>query len=404
VSSLIFDGKKIVLAISGGIAAYKSCELLRELRRKGASVRVMMTSGSREFISPLTFAALSEHPVLTDAFALSENAEIEHIKWSRWADAIVVCPATANTIARIANGFADEPVSATIRAARVPIVICPAMNSAMWEDRLVQRNVALLHEADYHIVEPEHGALATSSEGEGWGRLARLEWILSALLAALQNEQPLKGKKILITAGRTEEYFDPVRMLTNPSTGKMGFALSEAAVALGAEKVVLVHGPTTLPAPYKVQMAPVVSAADMYRVALQHYEGTDILVMSAAVSDYRPAAVSSEKIKKLPGLLKMELEPTEDILHGLGQRKTKAIHVGFALETFDEIENARAKLRRKNLDFIVVNNPRDAGAGFGTDTNQVAILDAKGNVETLPLLSKAEVGFQIFKRVFNQHD
>lgn len=396
---MILNGKKIVLGVSGGIAAYKSCELLRELRRKGASVRVMITPGAREFIAPLTFAALSEHPVMTDAFALSDNAEIEHIKWSRWADAIVVCPATANTIARIANGFADEPISATIRAARVPIVICPAMNSAMWEDRLVQRNVALLREAGYHIVEPEHGALATSSEGEGVGRLARLEWILSAILAAVQKEQPLIGKKILITAGRTEEYFDPVRMLTNPSTGKMGFALSEAAVALGAKEVVLVHGPTNLPAPYKVQMVPVVSAADMYRAAMEHYEGTDILVMSAAVSDYRPRAVAAEKIKKLPGALTLELESTEDILHALGERKKNAIHVGFAVETFDEIENARSKLQRKNLDFIVMNNPRDEGAGFGTDTNQVAILDAKSGVEKLPLQSKLEVSFQILKRV-----
>lgn len=400
--ALILHGKNIVLGVCGGIAAYKSCELLRELRRQGASVRVMMTPGAREFISPLTFAALSEHSVMTDAFALSEKAEIEHIKWARWAEAIVVCPATANTIARIAQGFADDPVSTTIRASRVPIVICPAMNSAMWEDRLVQRNVALLREAGYHIVEPEHGALATSTEGEGVGRLARLEWILSAIIAAVQKERPLQGKKILITAGRTEEYFDPVRMLTNPSTGKMGFALSEAAVALGAEKVVLVHGPTNLPAPYKVQMVPVVSAADMYNAAMAHYEGTDILVMSAAVSDYRPASVSSEKMKKLPGKLTLELESTQDILYALGERKTKAIHVGFAVETFDEIENARAKLRRKNLDFIVVNNPRDAGAGFGTDTNQVAILDAKGGIEKLVLMSKVEVGFEIFGRVFRK--
>lgn len=394
-----FFGKKIVVGVSGGIAAYKSCELVRELRRRGAEVRVMMTPAAKEFVGPLTFAALSEHPVLLDHLALGKSGEIEHVHWARWAEVLVVCPATANTIARLANGFAEEAISATIRAARGPVVICPAMNTAMWEDGLVQRNVQRLREANYHIVDPEFGALATTGEGEGWGRLARLDWILTEILSALQPHRPLQGKKVLVTGGRTEEYLDPVRMLTNPATGKMGFALAEAAVALGAREVVLVHGPTHLPAPYKVKMVPVTSAAEMLQATTAHYADTDVLVMSAAVSDYRPAAMASEKIKKLSGELTLTLAATEDILLTLGNRKTKATHVGFALETENERQNAIAKLQRKNLDLIVLNNPRHEGAGFGKDTNRVVLIDRNNHIEELPVLPKMEIALRIFHHV-----
>ncbi len=387
------------MGVSGGIAAYKSCEVVRELRRRGAAVRVMMTAAAKEFVGPLTFAALTEHPVLLDHLALSSSGEIEHIRWSRWPEVLVVCPATANTLARLAHGFADDAISATIRAARVPVVICPAMNAAMWEDPLVQSNVERLRQTDYRFVDPEFGALATAAEGEGWGRLARLEWILTAILSALQPHRPLQGKKILVTAGRTEEYFDPVRMLTNPATGKMGFALAEAAIALGAKEVVLVHGPSSLPPPYQVKMVAVTSAAEMAQAVAAHYAGVDILAMAAAVSDYRPRAAAAEKIKKLSSELTLTLEATEDILQALGKRKSQALHVGFAVETENGQQHATEKLQRKNLDLIVLNNPKHEGAGFGTDTNLAVTIDRNQQVETLPKMSKLELAFHIFRRV-----
>jgi len=386
-----------LLGVSGGIAAYKSCELVRELRRRGATVRVMMTSRAQEFVTPMTFAALSEQPVLTNIFPEGRSAAIEHIDWSRWPEIIVLCPATANLLAKLAQGFADDPVSATVRAARVPLVLCPAMNSAMWEDALVQRNVTLLKENGYQFVDPEFGALATTTEGEGWGRLAKLEWILSEILAALQKQKPLAGKRILVTAGRTEEYFDPVRMLTNPSTGRMGFALAEAARALGG-RVTLISGPTNLIPPRGIELVRVVSAAEMASAAQKHYSGTDILAMAAAVSDYRPRIVAPEKMKKSAASFQLELERTVDILAALGEQKSRALHIGFAVETENELENAKDKLRRKRLDLIVLNNPRHTGAGFAAETNRVTLVDRNGQVQELELMSKLALAFKIFER------
>ncbi len=386
-----------MLGVSGGIAAYKSCELVRELRRRGATVRVMMTSRAQEFVTPMTFAALSEQPVLTNIFPEGRSAAIEHIDWSRWPEIIVLCPATANLLAKLAQGFADDPVSATVRAARVPLVLCPAMNSAMWEDALVQRNVTLLKENGYQFVDPEFGALATTTEGEGWGRLAKLEWILSEILAALQKQKPLAGKRILVTAGRTEEYFDPVRMLTNPSTGRMGFALAEAARALGG-RVTLISGPTNLIPPRGIELVRVVSAAEMASAAQKHYSGTDILAMAAAVSDYRPRIVAPEKMKKSAASFQLELERTVDILAALGEQKSRALHIGFAVETENELENAKDKLRRKRLDLIVLNNPRHTGAGFAAETNRVTLVDRNGQVQELELMSKLALAFKIFER------
>jgi phosphopantothenoylcysteine decarboxylase/phosphopantothenate--cysteine ligase len=395
---LPFTDKKILLGVSGGIAAYKSCELVRELRRRGAAVRVMMTSRATEFVAPMTFAALSEQPVLTELFpaAAGKSPAIEHIDWARWPDLIVLCPATANLLAKLAQGFADDPLSATVRAARVPIVLCPAMNAAMWEDPLVQRNVALLRENGYRLVEPELGALATTQEGEGWGRLARLEWILSEVLAALQVQKPLAGKKILVTAGRTEEYLDPVRMITNPSTGRMGFALAEAARALGG-RVTLVSGPTHLAPPYQVEFVPVISATAMAEAVQRLYPGTDILVMAAAVSDYRPRTAAREKMKKNASVLQIELERNPDILATLAERKSQALHIGFAVETENEVANAQEKLRKKRLDLIVVNNPRHPGAGFAAETNQVTLVDREGRIQELELMSKLALAFRILE-------
>jgi phosphopantothenoylcysteine decarboxylase/phosphopantothenate--cysteine ligase len=310
---------------------------------------------------------------------------------------IVLCPATANLLAKLAQGFADDPVSASVRAARVPLVLCPAMNSAMWEDALVQRNVALLKENGYRFVDPEFGALATTTEGEGWGRLARLDWILSEILAALQKQKPLAGKKVLVTAGRTEEYLDPVRMFTNPSTGRMGFALAEAARALGG-RVTLISGPTNLTPPYEVELVPVVSAAEMAAAAQKHYPDADVLAMAAAVSDYRPRTMAPEKMKKTAASFQLEFERTADILATLGEQKSRALHIGFAVETENELENAKDKLRRKRLDLIVLNNPRHAGAGFAAETTRVTLVDRNGQVQELELMSKLAVAFKIFEQ------
>lgn len=389
--------KKIVVGVTGGIAAYKSCELVRELKRQAADVRVAMTPAANEFVAPLSFATLSGHPVITDLFPQGSRAEIEHIDLSRWADGIVICPVTANTLAALAHGFADDPVSATVRAARVPVVLCPAMNSAMWEDPLVQRNVLVLREAGYSLVEPEFGALASASEGEGWGRLADLEHILAEVRAALHVEKPLAGKKVLVTASRTEEYIDPVRMITNPATGRMGFACAEAARALGA-RVTLIAGPTSLSPSPRVDFVPVVSAAEMAAAVQRHYPHTDILIMAAAVADYRPHSVAPDKIKKTGNRLTLQLDRTADILEMVATQKRRAVHIGFALETTDELANAKEKLQRKRLDIIVVNNPRITGAGFAAGTNRVALLDRNGKVEELGLMAKLDVACVILER------
>ena len=395
---MLLSGRKILLGVSGGIAAYKACELVRELRRRDAQVRVMMTPSAREFVTPLTFAALSENPVLSDLFPDRGSAKIEHIDWSRWPEVIVVCPATATTLARLANGFADEPISATIRAAQdIAVVLCPAMNSGMWEDRAVQANIARLRDYGHRVVEPEFGAFATSTEGIGWGRLARQESILLEILMALHPEAPLQDKKLLVTAGRTDEYLDPVRMLTNPATGKMGFALAEAGLALGG-KVTLIHGPTQLTPPVCAKTVPVVSASEMKVAVMEHYSGTDIVLMAAAVSDYRPTEIATEKLKKSGEDLTLHLRRNDDILELLGRQKRAACHVGFAVETENERAHAFEKLQRKKLDLVVLNNPKTPGAAFGHNTNQVVLLDAQGNVEELPLLSKLEVAFRILNK------
>lgn len=395
--SLSLAGKKIVLGVTGGIAAYKSCELVRELRRELAQVRVVMTPAAAEFVAPLSFAALSGHPVITDLFPQGSRTEIEHIDLSRWAEGIAVCPVTANTLAVLAHGFADDPVSATVRAARVPVVLCPAMNPAMWEDPLVQRNVLLLREAGYAFVEPAFGALATASEGEGWGRLADLKHILAELRAALHVEKPLAGKKVLVTAGRTEEYVDPVRMITNPATGRMGFACAEAAAALGG-RVTLIAGPTFLTPPRRVDFVSVVSAGDMAAAVQRHYPHTDVLIMAAAVADYRPQRVAPEKIKKTGNRLTLALARTPDILEMVAAHKGQAVHIGFALETTNELANAQEKLQKKRLDIIAVNNPRATGAGFATSTNRVTLLDRNGKVEELGLMPKLELACAILER------
>jgi len=389
-------GKKIVIGITGGIAAYKSCELVRALKREGAEVRVVMTRAATEFVQPLSFATLSGNPVITTLFPQGSQAEIEHIDLSRWADCMVICPATANTIAALAHGFADDPVSATVRAARVPVVICPAMNTAMWEDALVQRNIDILRETGCSFVDPGFGALATASEGEGWGRLAEIDQIVSEVRVAVHREKPLAGKNVLVTAGRTDEYLDPVRMITNPATGRMGFALAEAARALGAN-VTLISGPTSLLAPPHVEFEPVVSAEQMAQSVQRHYPGSDMLIMAAAVADYRPQKIAANKIKKTAAPLTLKLERTTDILQMVAAKKRGAVHVGFALETADELSNAKEKLKRKRLDLIVVNNPTVPNAGFAHSTNHATLIDRTGKVVELEMMPKTDLAYVILE-------
>ena len=390
--------KNIAVAVTGGIAAYKTCELVRELRRAGARVRVAMTEAAQRFVSALTFAALSEHPVQTSLFQGNEEAGIGHIELARWCDVLVICPATADVLGKVANGLADDLISTTVMACQKPVIFCPAMNSAMWANPIVQQNVTRLREHGYRFVEPEWGALATTSEGEGWGRLAALERIVAAVRYSLDGTRELEGKKVVVTAGPTVEPIDPVRVLSNRSSGKMGYALAEAARLRGAE-VTLVSGPTTLTPPEDVRVVPVQTVAEMQQAVEAAYADCDILIMAAAVSDYRPRKALPRKLKKSQKTFALELEKTPDILLELGRKKGGRIHVGFALETDRHEANAMRKLHSKNLDLVVLNDPLQPGAGFAVDTNVVTLISADGARETLPRMSKAEVADAILNRV-----
>lgn len=390
------EGKHIGLAVTGGIAAYKSCLLVRELRRLGAEVRVLMTRAAQEFVAPLTFATLSEHPVLVDLF--TEEGGSAHIEFGRWCDLIVVAPATANVLAKAAAGLADDVVSTVLLASDRPVIYCPAMNPIMWGKPAVRRNIDLLRSRGAEIVEPEWGELATTSEGRGWGRLADVRVILAAIQRQLVGNRRLEGRRLLVTASRTEEPIDPVRVLTNRSSGKMGFAVAEAGYLMHAE-VVLVSGPTSLTPPPGVRYEAVRTTQEMADRIFEHFDQTDVVIMSAAVADFRSRSVLSQKIKKTGKGLTLELEQTVDILQELGRRKQSQVLVGFAVETENEIENARRKLQTKNLDLVVINNPLEPGAAFEVDTNRVTVIDRDGEVEQLPQMTKQEVAWHLLERV-----
>lgn len=382
--------KKIAIGITGGIAAYKSCELIRELKKAGAVVRVAMTGSAQNFVTELTLATLSENPVLDSLFEGNEKLGTVHIDLARWCDVFVICPATANTISKAAVGFADDIISTSILATTSKVIFCPAMNSVMWEKPIVQQNIAKLKELGCDFVEPEWGELATKTEGEGWGRLASIESIVQKLKFALLASEELAGKKVLVTAGPTREPIDPVRFITNHSTGKMGFALAEAARLKGAE-VVLISGPNNLNKPQGLKYVEVETAEELQKAVEAEYPGTNILLMSAAVSDYQAKIVSPEKIKKRSSEISLQLKKSSDILAFLGKKKSNCIHIGFALETENGVANATKKLNKKNLDLVVLNNPLEPGAAFGGDTNIVSIINKDKQVETLPKLPKIKV-------------
>jgi phosphopantothenoylcysteine decarboxylase/phosphopantothenate--cysteine ligase len=387
----MMKGRSVVVGMTGGIACYKACELVRLLVREEATVRVIMTRGARHFVTPLTMQALSGHPVGTDVFSCSEEAEIGHIRLADEADVVVVAPATANAIAKMAHGLADDLLGTVLLATRAPVVVAPAMNVNMWRHAATRANVAALAERGVTLVGPERGELACGWEGEG--RMAAPAAVLEAVARAA-GAADLAGEHVLVSAGPTREAIDPIRFLSNRSTGRMGHAVARAAQRRGA-RVTLVTGPTELPAPDGVTVVSVASAAEMQRAMERAYRDTSVVVMAAAVADYRPAAAAAHKLKKGSGGRTLRLVRTTDIVSRLARRKGGRLIVGFAAETRDAEAEGRRKLAEKGLDLIVVNDVTAPGAGFGTDTNVVRLLDRAGGDVVLPLLSKEAVADRI---------
>ncbi|SHE11627.1 DNA/pantothenate metabolism flavoprotein [Chlamydia abortus] len=392
--SMILKGKSILLGVSGGIAVYKAVSLCSKLAQAGADVRVIMTESAVKFVAPLTFQTLSRHHVMTDTFEEKDPSVVSHIDLADHADLVVIAPATANILAKMALGIGDDMLSTTLLATTAPILAAPAMNVHMYEHPAVLNNMETLRERGVHFIEPGEGQLACGYVGKG--RLAEPEQIYEAIVAMLQPDLPLQGKKVLVTAGGTVERLDPVRYLSNDSSGKMGYAVAEEARGMGAE-VVLISAPSSLPRPEGVEFVPVVSALDMLSAVMERLKDVDIVIKAAAVADYRPAEASPVKIKKKDEEMTIRLVKNPDILQQIGERKTKQYVIGFAAETNDLEANGLDKLRRKNCDLMVANDVTLEGAGFGTDTNIVTLLDKDGNVERLPILSKREVARHLLK-------
>ena len=392
----ILEGNTVAFGVTGGIAAYKAAEIVRELVRRGGVVQVMMTRGAREFLTPLTLQTLSGQPVATDTFDLTQESEIGHIRLADAADVLLVAPATANLLGKLARGIADDLLSTVALATRAPWVVAPAMNVHMWADERVRENLASLRAMGVAIVDPAEGELACGYEGPG--RLADPASIVSAVERAL-SPQDLAGRKVLVTAGPTREPLDPVRFLTNRSSGRMGFAITAAAVRRGAS-VVLVSGPVALETPPGARRVDVATTEEMKRAVDEEAAGADLVVMAAAVADYRPVETVPKKIKKSSGRFHLPLQRTSDILSDLAGREPRGfVLVGFAAETNDAIEHARKKLKVKRLDWIVVNDVTTPGAGFDVPTNQVSLLGRDGSLESWPLLAKEEVADRLLTKV-----
>ena len=392
----MLNGRRILLGVTGSIAAYKAVEILRELARRGAEVQVVMTEGAAKFVAPLTFETLSRQEVLLDMWSLAYSHRIGHIEATARADLFLIAPATARTIARLALGLADDFLSCIYLACRCPVVVAPAMDCDMFEHPALQGNLTRLRDHGVHVVEPGMGPLASGLEGRG--RLAEIPEILAAVERILVSGQDLAGQVILVTAGPTREPLDPVRYFSNRSSGKMGYAVAEAAAARGA-RVILVSGPTALTAPQGVDVIHVETAQQMHDAVLAKLSNATVVIKAAAVADYRPKQAAARKIKKDEAVPEVTLESTPDILAEVGRRKGGRILVGFAAETEDLVSNARKKLERKHLDLMVANDVSQPGAGFDTETNAVKILDAQGKVEELPLQSKRAVADRVLDRV-----
>lgn len=389
----MLNEKKVLLCVTGGIAVYKAAALTSKLTQAGAEVKVILSESAAKFVTPLTFQALSRNDVYIDTFDEKDSKVIAHIDLADWADLVLIAPATANIIGKIANGIADNMISTTLLAATSPVWVAPAMNVHMYEHPAVQQNIETLHRFGYQFIEPNEGYLACGYVGKG--RLEEPEKIVELISAFFQTQPSiLSGKKIVVTAGPTREKIDPVRYITNHSSGKMGYAIAEEAARFGAE-VVLISGPVSLQVPKGVRFISVESAEDMFNAVMGEYSSTDIVIKTAAVADYRPKIAYDDKVKKKDGAEVLELERTKDILQQLGNEKKDQILIGFAAETNRVEEYARAKLKKKNADMIVANNVKEPGAGFATDTNIVTIYKKDGSSLELPILSKQEVARRI---------
>lgn len=389
--------KTVVIGVSGGIAVYKCLDVISRLRKLGVNVNVIMTKSATEFVAPLSFQSLSQNYVVCDMFEDPKTWDVEHISLAKKADVFLIAPATANVIGKIANGIADDMLTTTVMATKGKVLIAPAMNTNMYENPIVQRNISILKELGYNFVEPESGRLACGDTGKG--KLATPETIVNEVLNLLTQNQDLKGKNIIVTAGPTMESIDPMRFISNRSTGKMGYSIAAQAIKRGAE-VTLISGPTNLTPPQNLKkLIRIESAEDMYNAVLNNMDENQIIIKSAAVADYKPKNYSDKKIKKTDDDLSIELDRNKDIAYEIGKIKKDKILVGFAAETNDLTENAKGKVKKKNLDFIVANDLTKEGAGFGVDTNIVKIIDKEGHITEYPKMTKDEVANVILDKV-----
>ena len=394
-------GKCVVLGITGGIAAYKMANVASALRKTGAEVRVIMTKNATNFITPITFETLTGQKCMVDTFDRDFKFEVTHIETAKAADLILIAPATANVIAKMAHGIADDMLTTVVLAARCPKLVSPAMNTAMLENPITQDNLKTLEKYGFGIIPSESGVLACKDKGSG--RLPKEEVLLDYIYRELARPKDMQGLRVTVTAGPTQESLDPVRYLTNHSTGRMGYAIAREAMLRGAE-VTLISGPVSLAPPPFVKVVPVVTAQDMFEAVAARLNDTDILIKAAAVADYRPAHVAEDKIKKTGAgdLNQLALERTQDILGWVAQHRHEGLYVcGFSMETQNMLENSAAKLEKKKLDMVVANNLKVAGAGFGVDTNVVTMI-TKNGVQELPLMSKNEVAGQLLSAILRQ--
>lgn len=393
----MFKDKTVVIGVSGGIAVYKTLDVISRLKKLGVNVNVIMTKSATEFVTPLSFQSLSQNYVVCDMFEDPKTWDVEHISLAKRADVFLMAPATANVIGKMANGIADDMLTTTVMATKAKVLIAPAMNTNMYENPIVQRNINTLKELGYNFVEPESGRLACGDIGKG--KLATPETIVDEVVKLLSTKQDLKGKSIIITAGPTMESIDPVRFISNRSSGKMGYAIASQAINRGAD-VTLISGPTNLTPPQNLKkLIRIESAKDMYDAVIENFDKNEVIIKSAAVADYKPKDYSDKKIKKSNDDLSIELDRNKDIAYEIGKIKKEKILVGFAAETNDLIENAKGKVQKKNLDFIVANDLTKEGAGFGVDTNIVKIIDKQGNVTEYPKMKKEEVANVILDKI-----
>ena len=385
----MLKNKTVVIGVSGGIAVYKTLDVISRLRKLGVNVKVIMTKSATEFVTPLSFQSLSQNYVVCDMFEEPKTWDVEHISLAKSADVFLIAPATANVIGKIANGIADDMLTTTVMATKGKVLIAPEMNTNMYENPIVQRNISILKDLGYSFVEPESGRLACGDTGKG--KLASPETIVEEVVKLLSVEKDLKGKSIVITAGPTVESLDPMRYITNRSTGKMGYSIAKKAIERGAD-VTLITGPTNLTPPQNLKkLIKIESAEDMYNAVVENLDENQVIIKSAAVADYKPKTYSDKKIKKSDDDLVISLDRNKDIAYEIGKIKKDKILVGFAAETNDLIENAKGKIKKKNLDFIVANDLTKEGAGFGVDTNIVKIIDKNGDITEYPKMQKEEV-------------